>query len=432
MHEAAVFSDVGDGDAEFFVGDDGDEGAVAGFEVDGLADFPDLAGDGLFLEAGFFNQFDVGAGGAIADGGLVGVHFDEGIVDTESDEGGEDVFDGVDADGAFGKGGGAFDGLDFGDAGVDEGLVGEVNAAEFEAVAFGSGFKSEGDFFSGVEGGAFEGGFGCQRVLHVGHERGFRLEGSFEKRFYVRVSLRIPARTDFEVLVENDDWLVVGKPAPLIMHPTGRRDEVTLLGVLKGWKPKEEYFFVNRLDRETSGCVLVAKSSKVARKLGKMMGRREIRKGYLAIVRGWPEWDDLRVETGLRRRGEFEESKVWVRQGVHGEGKQSTTCFVVRERFVRAEGRFSLVECLPETGRTHQIRVHLEHVGFPMVGDKIYGGEEGAYLEFLDQGWTRELAARLILDRQALHGRWMEFEWKGAGVRVESPLSEDLAAFSIA
>lgn len=151
MHEAAVFSDVGDGDAELLVGDDGDEGAVAGFKVNGLADFPNFAGDGLFLDAGFFDKLDVGAGGAIADGGLVGVHFDEGIVDAKTDEGGEDVFDGVDADGSLGEGGGAFDGLDFGDAGVDEGLVGEVNAAEFEAVAFGGGFESKGDFFSGVE-----------------------------------------------------------------------------------------------------------------------------------------------------------------------------------------------------------------------------------------------------------------------------------------
>lgn len=127
--------------------------------MDGLADFPDFTGDALFFEAGFFDELDVGTGGAVADGGLVGVHFDEGIVHAEADEGREDVLDGVDTHGAFGEGGGAFDGLDFRDAGVDEGLVGEIDAAELEAVAFGGGFQSEGDFFSGVEGGAFEGGF---------------------------------------------------------------------------------------------------------------------------------------------------------------------------------------------------------------------------------------------------------------------------------
>lgn len=151
LHEAAVFADVGDGDAELLVGDDGDEGAIAGFEMDGLADFPDFSRGGLFFEAGFLDEFDIGARGAIADGRFVGVHLDEGVVDSEANEGGEDMLDGVNADGAFGEGGGAFDGLDFGDAGVDEGFVGEVDAAELEAVAFGSGLQSESDFFSGVE-----------------------------------------------------------------------------------------------------------------------------------------------------------------------------------------------------------------------------------------------------------------------------------------
>lgn len=432
MHEAAVFADVGNGDAELFVGDDGDEGAIAGFEVDGLADFPDFAWDALFLKAGFFDELDVGAGGSIADGGLVGVHFDEGIVHSEADEGGEDVFDGVDADGAFGEGGGAFDGLDFGDAGIDEGFVGEIDAAEFEAVAFGGGFESEGDFFSGVQRGAFEGGFGRQRVLHVGHGRVLNWEWLLKRDLYAGVSLRIPARTDFEVLEENADWLVVGKPAPLIMHPTGKSDEVTLLGVLKKAMPGEEFFFVNRLDRETSGCVLVAKSGKVARHLGKMMGRREIEKGYEAVVRGWPEWDELTVKGGLRRKGEFEASEVWVRQAVHAEGKASETGFVVKRRFENEKGRFSVVECLPKTGRTHQIRVHLEHAGFPMVGDKIYGGDDRAYLDFLTEGWTAGLRERLILDRQALHASWLKFAWEGEVMEVRSAFAADLASFCIA
>lgn len=246
------------------------------------------------------------------------------------------------------------------------------------------------------------------------------------------MSLRIPARTDFEVLEDNEDWLVVGKPAPLIMYPSGKDDEVTLLGLLKKWKPEEEWFFVNRLDRETSGCVLIAKSSGVARRLGKMMSRREIKKTYLAIVRGWPEWNEIGVEVGLRRKGEFEDSPVWVRQGVHAEGKLSSTDFVVIERFERHEGRFSILRCHPRTGRTHQIRVHLEHVGFPMVGDKIYGGDEDAYLDFLEKGWTGELEERLILERQALHGDSIAFEWDDSEVRVNCEPPNELAAFAIA
>lgn len=96
------------------------------------------------------------------------------------------MLDGVNADGAFGEGGGAFDGLDFGDAGVDEGFVGEVDAAEFEAMAFGSGLQSESDFFSGVEGGSFESGFGSQRVLHVGHARVLDWRGILKRDFMRR------------------------------------------------------------------------------------------------------------------------------------------------------------------------------------------------------------------------------------------------------
>ena len=226
--------------------------------------------------------------------------------------------------------------------------------------------------------------------------------------------------------------MVVGKPAPLIMHAAGRSDEVTLLGLLKKARPGEEFFFVNRLDRETSGCVLVAKSSGVARRLGKMMGRGEIKKGYVALVRGWPEWDERRVEASLRRRGEFEESAVWVRQGVHREGKVSTTCFVVEERFERREGRFARMACEPKTGRTHQIRVHLEHVSHPIVGDKIYGGDERGYLDFLENGWTEELRERLILERQALHANWIEFAWEGELRRVVAELPEELRSFCVA
>jgi 23S rRNA pseudouridine1911/1915/1917 synthase len=246
------------------------------------------------------------------------------------------------------------------------------------------------------------------------------------------VSLRIPARTNFKILEECEDWLIVDKPAPLIMHPTGKSDEVTLLGVLKKAIPGGEFFFVNRLDRETSGCVLVAKSSGVARRLGKMMGRREIEKSYEAIVRGWPEWEEVRVTEPIRRKGEFEESEVWVRQAVHPEGKASETGFRVEGLFENAGDRFARIGCDPRTGRTHQIRVHLQFLGFPIVGDKIYGDEGRAYLEFLAEGWTDDSCERLRLDRQALHARRMEFEWDGELVVVRSPLPDELRSFCIA
>lgn len=246
------------------------------------------------------------------------------------------------------------------------------------------------------------------------------------------MSLRIAARTNFEILEECEDWLIVDKPAPLIMHPTGKSDEVTLLGVLKEAMPVVEFFFVNRLDRETSGCVLVAKSSSVARKLGKMMGRREIKKSYQAIVCGWPDWKEVHVTKPIRRKGEFEESEIWVRQAVHAEGKASETSFRLERKFKNGGDRFAMVGCEPQTGRTHQIRVHLEYLGYPIAGDKLYTDQGRAYLEFLKEGWTVELLKRLRLERQALHAKGMIFEWKGKVIEAHSLFPNELKSFCIA
>jgi len=245
------------------------------------------------------------------------------------------------------------------------------------------------------------------------------------------VSSLIPARTDFSIVAMADEWLVVGKPAPLIVHPTNDRAEVTLLGELKVRWPEEEFFFINRLDRETSGCVLIAKSRGAARVFGKQMMRRQIKKGYRAIVHGWPDWDEKRVEAPMIRKGEVEESAIWVRQVVHESGKDCATRFSVVRRFERSEGRFSVVRCEPETGRTHQLRVHLEYLGYPIVGDKIYGGDGSCYLEFLEGGWTQALEAKLLLSRQALHGSELVFDWEGEELSLSCPWTADLEEFCL-
>lgn len=245
------------------------------------------------------------------------------------------------------------------------------------------------------------------------------------------MSKLIPARTDFTVVGESNDWLVVGKPAPLIVHPTNDRVEVTLLGELKKRWPAEDFHFINRLDRETSGCVLIAKSRGVARIFGKQMMRRQIRKEYRAIVHGWPEWARVRSEAPILRAGEVTESAIWVRQMVHRDGKACATEFEVVERFEKAGGRFAIVDCVPETGRTHQLRVHLAHLGHAIVGDKIYGDNGRGYLEFLEGGWTVALEERLLLSRQALHGSGMSFEWEGHLREFECGWPEELANFSL-
>ncbi|HQZ29469.1 MAG: RNA pseudouridine synthase [Verrucomicrobiales bacterium] len=212
------------------------------------------------------------------------------------------------------------------------------------------------------------------------------------------------------------------KPPHLMVHPSVPGNPPTLLDGLESLCAFElacggQISLINRLDRETSGIVLVAKHKAAARNLSMAMERREYRKMYRAIVWGWPEEDEFFVDGPILRRGEIEPSPIWVKQFVHPEGRESCTRFEVEARFEKktANGvRFSILRCYPLTGRMHQIRVHAADAGFPIVGDKIYGPDERCYLEFIETGWTEPLEKILLMNRQALHAcglGWRDYEW---------------------
>jgi len=149
---------------------------------------------------------------------------------------------------------------------------------------------------------------------------------------------------EFTVVDEGDGWIVVDKAAPLIVHPANNRgDEASLLGGVQQYLAYElacggRLSLINRLDRETSGLVLIATRKSVAREMSRAMERREIKKTYLAIVEGWPEWEEIRVETGILRQGEVRESEIYVRQVVDANGKLSVTQFAVEDRY-EVEGK---------------------------------------------------------------------------------------------
>lgn len=232
---------------------------------------------------------------------------------------------------------------------------------------------------------------------------------------------------EFRVLYEDDGVLAVDKAAPLLTHPTGEKNEPTLWHGLHELLAYEvvtggQVSLINRLDRETSGITLVAKNAEAARELGKAMQARLLHKEYYAVVKGVPLWSAACCAEPILRMGGVAPTRIHVRQCCHPAGKECRTEFEVLRRCAG----MALLRCRPHTGRMHQIRVHAAHMGHPLVGDKIYGGDESCYLEFIATGWTPELARRLILPRQALHACRLTFPWRGREITVESPLPDDM------
>jgi 23S rRNA pseudouridine1911/1915/1917 synthase len=244
------------------------------------------------------------------------------------------------------------------------------------------------------------------------------------------VSIRNDAT--FTVLDETDGYIVVNKPAPLQIHPGDPDGPPTLWHRLCDLLSYEianggQVSIINRLDRETSGVVLVAKSQPVARLFGMAMQERRIQKTYTALVHGWPEWQEQTLDAPILRAGEVKNSDIWVKQIVHEQGVPCRTIFRVLQCFERSRRRFALIEAKPETGRMHQIRVHLSHLGLPIVGDKLYGLDDRCYLEFIDTGWTPALEQKLILPHQALHSSRLELNLEGFPSFWEAPLPPEFA-----
>ncbi|HKQ37373.1 MAG TPA: RluA family pseudouridine synthase [Verrucomicrobiae bacterium] len=211
----------------------------------------------------------------------------------------------------------------------------------------------------------------------------------------------------FEIIHEDPDLLVINKPAGLACHPTKGDAYSSLISRVRlHVGPEVHPQMINRLDRETSGVTLVAKNTTAALTLRRSWESREVQKVYLAIVHGHVSGDGL-VDAAL---GRDDASPVAIRDRVRADGSPSTTQYRVLFRFERAEGAFSLLEVQPLTGRKHQIRIHLAHMGYPIVGDKMYGLDENMYLDFVKYRLTEEQKRKLILPYQALHAASLGFE----------------------
>jgi len=223
------------------------------------------------------------------------------------------------------------------------------------------------------------------------------------------------------VVHEDDRLLVVNKPGDVVCHPSKAGPWSSLVGAAREYTGLPTMHLVFRLDRETSGIVVLAKDARMASRLQTAMQERRVNKRYLVILTGELS-SPVTVDQPL---GDDQASPVFVKSTVRPDGKQAVTRF---EPLSAAQG-FTLARVHLETGRKHQIRAHAQWLGLTVVGDKIYGPDARLYLDFIDRGWNEDLSARLLLARQALHCAEIDLGPAGIAPAFSAPLPVDLRTF---
>mgnify|MGYP006275194719 CR=1 FL=1 len=226
------------------------------------------------------------------------------------------------------------------------------------------------------------------------------------------------------IILEHSCFLIVDKPAGWLVHPTRPDGTFTLIDWLRGQYPDEFLSLVSRLDRETSGLLLVARGQESASTLGKMQQRREIHKTYLALVHGRPPESGL-IDEPLDRLGKHRPSRIYIRQAViPGTYSAQTGYRTMETRKHPVFGQVSLVEANPRTGRLHQIRVHFDFIGHPVLNDKIYGKNDQFFIDYID----KDNKNTVDFARHSLHSAKLAFSWKSEEIVADIGLPEDLAA----
>jgi 23S rRNA pseudouridine1911/1915/1917 synthase len=225
------------------------------------------------------------------------------------------------------------------------------------------------------------------------------------------------------LIAEDDDFLVFDKPGWLVCHPSKDGPWSSLVGAVREWRGLETMHLVSRLDRETSGIILIAKNATAASLSQTAMERRWVTKTYYTLLRGELP-NPVQVDQPL---GPDETSRVVVKTAVR-EGPGTLPAATFFEPLIKSEG-YTFARVQPHTGRKHQIRAHALWLGYPVLGDKIYGGDDSLYLEFIEQGWTERLAKNCGFNRQALHAARLEFKAPQFTRTFSAPLAKDMEEF---
>lgn len=230
-----------------------------------------------------------------------------------------------------------------------------------------------------------------------------------------RITISLPReKSDFEpenipisVVYEDDDLLIINKQPGYVVHPTkGHPCHTMANGIMNYMLENHKHFkirFINRLDMDTSGLLAIAKNSHCQDDMSRQMSENGVTKKYVAVVQGLISEEEGTVDLPIDK-----EHEDHVKRAVIPDGYPSVTHYKVLERF---EKGFTMLELVLETGRTHQIRVHLSHMGHPVVGDVLYGE-----------------ASVWLIERQALHAKYLSFRHPvtGAFMELEAPLPDDM------
>jgi 23S rRNA pseudouridine1911/1915/1917 synthase len=238
----------------------------------------------------------------------------------------------------------------------------------------------------------------------------------------------IPEKISLDILYEDEHFVAINKPANMVVHPAKGHWAGTLTSALA-------YHFetlstiggptrpgiVHRLDRDTSGVILVARTDQAHSALSQQFEARTVEKEYLTIVTPAPDRDRDQIDKPIGDHP-YQREKKAIREN-HSSSRNAVSFYEVVERF---EG-FALVRVRPKTGRTHQIRIHMAHVGCPVLCDKLYSGRSQVSIKDFSRESSEET---VLLDRQALHARSIEFDHPASKQRmsIEAPLSDDIEA----
>ncbi len=238
-----------------------------------------------------------------------------------------------------------------------------------------------------------------------------------------------PVSWDIQIIFEDEQVLILNKPGNLPCHPSGTFFNHTLWAWLKQYQKLPEVHFCNRLDRETSGLVIVGKSSEAAQRLNRVLQQPDACKEYLVLVQGkFPDslhcngWLLPDANSPVRKKRAFVENlTIEIPQA-------ESACTEYTRLAYHPLTNFSLLKAILKNGRTHQIRATLCSLGFPVIGDKLYGVDDRLFLKLASDSLSPEDHARLLLPRQALHAWKITFRLPAQSnpVQFTAPLPQDM------